>query len=182
MSNKQDYIHKVLITHEEIVAYCKQLAHDIEAQYEGKQLTLVCILKGSVPFLAELSQHFTRPDVIFEYIRVSSYEGETTETAGKVNITHATFDSLAGQHVIIVEDIIDTGLTIDAVYKMLEMTGAESIKVATLLDKSERRRIDWEPDFVGFAIPNHFVIGFGLDYNEKYRNLSDIVIPNPEKL
>jgi len=182
MSMKQDYVQSVLITHEEIVAYCRQLAADIEAQYEGKPLTLVCILKGSVPFLAELSQHFTRTDIIFEYMRVSTYNGETTERTNEANITNRTFDSLVGQHVIIIEDIIDTGITIAAVYENLRTYGAESIKVAALLDKQERRIVEWQPDFVGFVIPNQFVIGFGLDYNEQYRNLKDIVIPKPEKL
>jgi len=182
MSSKQDYIQRVLISHEEIVAYCQSLARSIEAQYEGKPLTLVCILKGSVPFLAELSKHFTRTDVIFEYIRVSSYEGATTETTGKAKLTNMTFTSLEGQHVIIIEDIIDTGLTIAAVYESLSTYGAASLKVATLLDKVERRLVDWKPDFVGFTIPNEFVIGFGLDYDEKYRNLKDIVVPNSEEL
>jgi len=182
MSSKPDYVREVLISHEKIVEYCAQLARMIETEYKGKNLTLVCVLKGSIPFLAELSQHFTRPDVIFEYIRVSTYEGKTRERTREAVITSSTFDSLDGQHVIIIEDIIDTGLTIAAIYDKLLTYNPESIKVATLLDKSARRVVEWQPDFVGFAIPNEFVVGFGLDYDERYRNLKDIIIPYPEKL
>lgn len=182
MSNKKDYVKEVLVTHEEIVAYCKILAQTIEEQYQDRSLTILGTLKGSVPFLAELAKHFTRDDINFEYIRASSYEGKAMETTGDVQITAATFASLAGQNVIILEDIIDTGLTVRALYEYLQNHGAQSIQMATLLDKPERRLVQVEADFVGFSIPNYFVVGFGLDYNEKYRNLMDVVIPYPDKL
>lgn len=180
--SKKDYIKEVLITHDEIVAYCETLAQTIEKDYKGQNLTLLCLLKGSVPFIAELSKHFTRDDINYEYLRASSYEGASTESAGEVTISSATYDSLKGQNVIVIEDIIDTGYTLSAVYKYLIDEGVNSVKIATLLDKPERREIEIEPDYIGFSIPNHFVIGFGLDYNEKYRNLKDIVIPHPEKI
>jgi len=178
----KDYVKEVLITHEQIVAFCQELASTIEHEYKGKSFILLCILKGSVPFLAELSKHFTRDDINYEYIRASSYEGESMNTSGEVKITNATFDSVKDQDIIILEDIIDTGHTLSILQKYLIDSGAKSVKIATLLDKPERREIDIVPDYVGFSIPNHFVIGFGLDYNEKYRNLKDIVIPYPEKL
>lgn len=181
MSTK-DYLKEVLITNEQIVEYCKELAATLEADYEGKELHILCVLKGSVPFLAELSKHFTRDDINFEYIRASSYEGETTDSKGTVQLSNKTYDTLAGKDVLILEDIIDTGLTLQALTNYLGTEGAKSIKVATLLDKPERREVTIEADYVGFTIPNHFVIGFGLDYDEKYRNLKDIVIPYPDKI
>ncbi|GBU10647.1 hypoxanthine phosphoribosyltransferase [Erysipelotrichaceae bacterium] len=178
-----DYIKEVLITHEEIVSYCKRLAIEIEDTFsEEEEIILLCVLKGSLPFTAELLPNFKRPNVICEFIRASSYEGKTSESKGVIDISCNTLEIIEGKTIIILEDILDTGKTLEAIKGYLMAKGAKEVKVATLLDKPERRIVDIYADYVGFTIPNHFVIGFGLDYDEKYRNLKDIVIPYPEKL
>ncbi|MGL5042609.1 MAG: hypoxanthine phosphoribosyltransferase [Culicoidibacterales bacterium] len=182
MSNT-DYIKEVLVTHEEIIAFCKKMAADLELSYSSdEEIVLLCVLKGSLPFMAELLKHFTRNNVVCEFLRASSYEGQSTESKGIVDISCNTFDSIEGRNIIILEDILDTGRTLQAVSDYLFAKGAKSVKIATLLDKPQRRVVDVKADYVGFTIKDHFVIGFGLDYDEKYRNLKDIVIPYPEKL
>lgn len=129
---------------------------------------MVALLKGSVPFLAELVKHIDL-DIQFDFMDVSSYEG--TESIGDIKINKDLDCSVKGLSILLVEDIVDTGRTLKEVTKLLKNKGAEDVKVVSLLDKPDRRTVEIEADYVGFEIPNEFVIGFGLDYDQKYRNL-----------
>lgn len=180
--NDTTFIKEIIATNEDIVATCKRIAEEIERDFEGEPLTLLCVLKGSLPFTAELIKHFKRQDVELEFLRASSYEGSTTESKGIVDLSCNTFHEIDGKNIVVIEDILDTGRTLQAVNDYLYAKHAKTIKLCTLLDKPERREIDISADYVGYTIPNHFVIGFGLDYNEAYRGMPDIVIPHPDKL
>ena len=160
----------ILVSEEEIVAKCKVLGAQISHDYRaiGEIPLLVAILKGSVPFLAELVKHIDI-DVEFDFMDVSSYEG--TESIGDVRIIKDLDRSIKGTRILLVEDIVDTGRTIREVTRLLLNKGATEVKIVSLLDKPSRRVIEISADYVGFEIPNEFVVGFGLDFNEKYRNL-----------
>lgn len=163
-------IKKILIDEVQIVERCKELGKEIKEDYESRnEIPLVVgLLKGSVPFLAELIKHIDL-DIRFEFMDVSSYEG--TESIGDVKVNLDLQTSVKGIPVLLVEDIVDTGRTIQEVKRLLKNKGASEVKIVSLLDKPERREIDIEADFVGFEVPNEFVVGFGLDFNQKYRNL-----------
>lgn len=161
-------IKKILVSEEEIIERSKELGAQISSDYNGKTPILIALLKGSVPFLAELMKYITI-DMETEFMDVSSYEG--TESTGEVKIVKDLDRSIKGCDVLIVEDIVDTGRTLNTVKNLLYSKGANSVKVATLLNKKERRVVDIDAEYVGFNIPDEFVIGFGLDYNQKYRNL-----------
>ncbi len=168
-------IEEVLISYDEIVKRAKEIGEEISSEYRGKRPILIGLLKGSVPFLAELMKHIT-VDMEIDFMDVSSYEG--TESTGDVRINKDLENSVKDDDLIIVEDIIDTGKTLKKVIEILYSKGAKSVKVATLLDKPEGRiaSCDIEGDYVGFTVPNRFLVGFGLDYNQKYRNLPYIGI------
>lgn len=163
-------IKKVLVSEQEIQKRCAELGKQITDEYRAKELVPICvaILKGSVPFLVNVIKYIDM-DVEFDFMAVSSYEG--TESIGDVKIIMDLNRSIKGEHILLVEDIIDTGRTLKEVTKLLFNKGAASVKIVTLLDKPSRRIIDITADYVGFEIPNEFVVGFGLDFNEKYRNL-----------
>lgn len=162
-------VDKVIVSHEQIVNRCQELAVEIKEFYKDKKPPiLVALLKGSVPFLAELMRHIEL-DVEVDFMDVSSYDG--TESIGDVRILKDLDRSIKDENILLVEDIVDTGRTVLEVTKMLYNKKASDVKVVTMLDKPSRRVVDVEADFIGFEIPNEFVIGFGLDYNEKYRNL-----------
>lgn len=162
-------IKKVLVSHEAIVERSQELAKEITEAYKGeKPPLLVALLKGSVPFLAELMK-WLELDVEVDFMDVSSYEG--TESVGDVRILKDLDQSIKEDNILLVEDIVDTGKTLQEVTKLLYNKGAADVKIVSLLDKPERRLVDIKADFIGFTIPNEFVVGFGLDYNEKYRNL-----------
>ncbi len=162
-------IKKILVTEEEIVAKCKELGQILATDYADKNPILVGILKGSIPFMAELMKHIDA-HVETDYMVVSSYHGGT-ESSGTVKIIKDLDNSVAGRHIIFVEDIIDTGRTLKELKELFALRQAASIKIATLLDKPEGRVVEIEPDYTCFTIPNEFVVGFGLDYDENYRNL-----------
>ena len=163
-------VKKILVSEEEIVRRCKELGEEITKDYEKKnELPLVVgLLKGSVPFLAELVKYLDM-DIWYEFMDVSSYEG--SESIGDVKVNLDLRSSVKGVPVLLVEDIIDTGRTVQEVKRLLKHKGASEVRVVSLLDKPDRRVVDIEADYVGFKVPNEFVIGFGLDYNQKYRNL-----------
>lgn len=165
-----DDIERVLITEGEIEKRCQELAQEIEADYiaEGKMPIVVGLLKGSVPFMAELIKYFTQP-IEIDFMSVSSYAG--AESIGDVKIDKDMDLSSRSKHVLIVEDIVDTGRTLKEVKKLFYNKGASDVKVVALLDKPERRVVDITADYTGFTVPNEFVVGYGLDYNQKYRNL-----------
>ncbi|HFR3411765.1 TPA: hypoxanthine phosphoribosyltransferase, partial [Streptococcus suis] len=162
-------IKKVLVSEEEIIAKSKELGQILAQDYADKNPLLVGILKGSIPFMAELMKHIDA-HVETDYMVVSSYHGGT-ESSGTVKIIKDLDNSVAGRHIIFVEDIIDTGRTLKELKELFALRQAASIKIATLLDKPEGRVVEIEPDYTCFTIPNEFVVGFGLDYNENYRNL-----------
>ncbi len=159
---------KVLISEEEVDKRVKEIAKQIEKEYRGKVITLICILKGSVFFTVNLAKNIDE-DVRLEFIRVSSYDGE--ESTGEIKMKLDLKDSIQGKDVIVVEDIIDTGRTLSYLLEYLKMKNPNSIKLCTLLDKPDRRVVDVDVDYVGFKIPDKFVVGYGLDADEKYRNL-----------
>ncbi|HEM3195873.1 hypoxanthine phosphoribosyltransferase [Streptococcus suis] len=162
-------IKKILVSEEEIVAKCKELGQILATDYADKNPILVGILKGSIPFMAELMKHIDA-HVETDYMVVSSYHGGT-ESSGTVKIIKDLDNSVAGRHIIFVEDIIDTGRTLKELKELFALRQAASIKIATLLNKPEGRVVEIEPDYTCFTIPNEFVVGFGLDYDENYRNL-----------
>ena len=159
---------KVLIDEEKLQARIKEMAEQLMEEYKGKEITLICILKGSIFFTADLAKRIDG-DVRVDFVRVSSYNGE--ESTGEIRMKLDLKDSIQGKDVIIIEDIIDTGRTLKYLKEYLKIKKPNSIKVCTLLDKKERRVCDMEPDYVGFTIPDKFVVGYGMDYDEKYRNL-----------
>lgn len=169
-------IQEILFSLEEIQRRTKMVAQQINQDYAGKTLILVGLLKGSVPFMAELMRYLT-VDVRIDFMDVSSYTGVQS---GQVVIKKDMEQDIEGKDVLIVEDIIDTGNTLYNIKKMLEERKCTSCKIVTLLDKVESRKIDIHADYVGYDIPNVFVVGFGLDFNEKYRELPYIGILKKE--
>ena len=163
-------IKKVLISESEIISRCKELGMQIKADYEARKEVplLVGLLKGSVPFMAELMKHIDM-DITFDFMDVSSYEG--TQSVGNIRVVKDLDSSINGVSILLVEDIVDTGRTLAEVKRMLLNKGAKEVKVVSLLDKPSRRVVEIDADFVGFEVPNEFVVGYGLDFNQKYRNL-----------
>ena len=159
---------KVLITEQEIASRTRELAEQIQREYNNEEIVIVCILKGATFFAVELAKRI-ESDTIIDFMKVSSYEG--TESTGKINFTLDISEDITGKNVLIVEDIVDTGRTLAYVKKYLESKNPKSVKICTMLNKKERRVINLNPEYVAFDIPDKFVIGYGLDYDEKYRNL-----------
>lgn len=160
---------KTLIDEEKLQKRIEEMAQQIEEEYKGKEITLICILKGSVFFTVDLAKRING-DVKLEFIRVSSY-GEGTESSGEIKMKLDLKDSINGKDVIVIEDIIDTGRTLSYLIEYLKMKKPNSVKLCTLLDKPDRRVKQVNVDYTGFQIPDKFVIGYGLDFDEKYRNL-----------
>jgi hypoxanthine phosphoribosyltransferase len=163
-----DYTIKTLLTREEVEKRIKELAKEIEKDYCGKDLLVIGLLKGSIMFMSDLIKEMDLP-VMIDFMSVSSYSGTTS--TGVINVLKDTDISVKDKDVLIVEDIIDTGLTLSHVKKLLEDRGAKSLKICTLLDKPSRRTVEMKGDYVGFEIPDEFVVGYGLDYDQHHRNL-----------
>lgn len=174
-----DDVAEVLLTEDQIQARVAELGARISADYAGRQLTLVSVLKGSLPFMADLMRSLAIP-VRIDLMEVSSYGGATTESSGLVRILKDLSTSIEDQDVLIVEDIIDTGLTLNYLLRYLRGKKPASLQVCTLLDKPARRLVEIPVDYVGFTIPDRFVVGYGLDYNELYRNLRFVGVLRPE--
>lgn len=173
-----DDIREILVSEEQLKAKVAELGAQISRDYEGKNLIMVAILKGSVIFMADLMRAVTLPAKI-DFMVVSSY-GSGTNTSGLVKIIKDFDQDLAGKDVLIVEDILDTGVTLSNLKPMLMLRNPNSIKICTILNKPSRRKADIEPDYCGFNVPDEFVVGYGLDYDEKYRNLPFIGVLKPE--
>ena len=173
-----DDILRVLYSEEELEAKCAELGAQISKDYEGKNLLLVSVLKGAVVFMTDLMRHITVPCSI-DFMVVSSY-GSGVKTSGVVKIVKDLDGDLAGKDLLIVEDILDTGMTLHYLKQLLQDRNPNSIRIATLLDKPERRRAAVRADYVGYQVPDEFVVGYGLDYDEKYRNLPYVGILKPE--
>lgn len=174
----EDDVAEVLITREEIQKKTTELARRITADYEGKNLLLVCILKGGLIFLADLMRQIRLPLEI-DFMAVSSY-GDRTQSSGVVRILMDLERNVEGRDVLIVEDIIDTGRTLNYITHNLRTRRPASLKICTLLNKPARRVLDIPIDYVGFEIPDRFVIGYGLDYGQIYRNLPFVGVLKPE--
>ena len=173
-----DFIKKVLFSREELSDTAKRLGKQISEDYKDKNLLLVSLLKGSVLFMADLMREITLPCAI-DFMSVSSYTG-TKNSGGNVNILKDLNIDIKGYDVLIVEDILESGYTLKCVTEMFKLRNPASIKICTLLDKPNCRKTDIEAEYVGHKIPDDFVIGYGMDYNEKYRNLPFIGILNPK--
>jgi hypoxanthine phosphoribosyltransferase len=172
-------IGEVLVSEEEIAAKVRELGLRIAADHGDRPLTLVSVLKGSLPFMADLMRAIPIP-VRIDLMEVSSYGGTTTESSGLVRILKDLSASIEGEDVLIVEDIIDTGLTLNYLLRYLRGKNPRSLRICTLLDKPARRLVDIPVDYVGFTIPDQFVVGYGLDYGEFYRNLRFVGVLRPE--
>lgn len=168
---------KVLVTREEIQATVKALGEKITADYAGKEPVLIGILKGAVVFYSDLIREIDLP-LTTEFMAISSY-GSATKTSGVVQVLKDLNRDITGKDVMIVEDIVDSGMTLSYLKKYLADRGAASIRIVTLLDKPARRRVDLKTDYSCFTIPDEFVVGYGLDFDEKYRNLPDIGVLHP---
>ena len=160
---------KVLVPEEDVAKRIKELGEQISKDYAGKQVHLICVLKGGVFFMCELAKRITVP-VSMDFMSVSSY-GDGTKSSGVVKIAKDLDETLEGKNVLIVEDIIDSGRTLYYLMDILCKRNPKSMKLCTLLDKPERRVKDVKVDYVGFNIPDEFVVGYGLDYAQRYRNL-----------
>ena len=174
-------IKEVLISPEEIDALTTKIAAEIDRDYKDspRKLLLLCILKGSVVFMGELMKKISLP-IEIDFMKVSSY-GSGTSSSGQINIMLDLYrNDMADIDIIVIEDIIDSGKTLSHLKKYLELKGANSVKTCTLLDKPSRREVDFTPDYVGKEVPDEFVVGFGLDFDEKYRNLPYIGVLKEE--
>ncbi|MDY3367078.1 hypoxanthine phosphoribosyltransferase [Zhenhengia yiwuensis] len=174
----QNDIGRVLLSEAEIVAKVKELGDKLTEEYRGKELLVVGILKGSNVFMSDLIRQINIPLKI-DFMMVSSY-GNATESTGVVKIIKDIEQSISGKHLLIVEDIIDSGLTLKYLKEMLETRKPASIKLCTLLDKPARRKENVDVDYVGFEMPDEFLVGYGIDYAEYYRNLPYIGVLKPE--
>ena len=172
-----DDVEKILVDEKEIKEICKRLGEQISKDYAGKKLLLVSVLKGAVVFLADLMREITC-DCELDFMAVSSYSG--TKTTGVVKFKKDMDVDPEGQDSLIVEDILDSGITLSYLKKVLIDRNAASVKVCTFLDKPSNRKADIEAEYVGKAVPDEFVIGYGLDYNEKYRNLPFVGVLSPK--
>lgn len=171
-------VSEVLLTEEQIQQRIRELAEQISADYKGKDLLLVCILKGGILFLTDLMRQLDTPHAI-DFMAISSY-GAGTESSGVVRILMDLNTSIEGKNVLIVEDIVDTGHTLDYILRNLSTRNPASLRVCALLNKPSRRQVDVPIHYIGFDIPNKFVIGYGLDFGEKYRNLPFVGVLKPE--
>ena len=165
---------RILLSHDEIRSRVKELADVINTDYQGKSLLLISVLKGAAVFLCDLMRELTLP-VEIDFMAVSSY-GKSTSTSGVVRILKDLDASIENRHVLIVEDIIDTGLTLSYLREHLLSRNPASLKIVALLDKPERRKAEIEADYCGFQVPDEFLVGYGLDYNEQHRNHPDICV------
>jgi hypoxanthine phosphoribosyltransferase len=165
---------KVLLSQEQIQARIAELGKEISRDFAGTEPHLVGVLKGAYAFLGDLARQIDLP-ITMDFIAVSSY-GAATKSSGEVRLTKDLDQGLEGRHLIVVEDIVDTGLTLNYLVNVLNARGPRTLKVATLLSKPSRRLVDVPVDYVGFSIDDHFVVGYGMDFNEKYRNMPDIKI------
>src|SRR5437870_1445692 len=169
---------EVLLSESQIAAKVAELGRQITIDYAGRELTLVSVLKGSLPFMADLMRAIEIP-VRIDLMEVSSYGGLTTESSGLVRILKDLSSSIDGRDVLLVEDIIDTGLTLNYLLRYLRGKNPRSLRICALLDKPARRLVDIGIDYVGFTIPDQFVVGYGLDYGELYRNLRYVGVLRP---
>lgn len=165
---------KVLYSKETIEKRVREIAQTLSDDYEGRNVVFVCILKGAFIFLADLLRHLPIPHTI-DFMRVASY-GSGTVSSGKISITKDIETDIEGRDVVIIEDIIDTGITLAFLKNKLQEKNPRSLKICALLDKKARREVEIDADYVGFSMDEGFVVGYGLDFNERFRSLPDIYV------
>lgn len=175
--NFKDDMQEILLDEQSLSTRVHELAGQISSDYEGKEVLLVCILKGAVMFFADLARCLTVSCQI-DFMGISSY-GNDVKTSGIVRIAKDLDTSITGKHVLIVEDIMDSGLTLNHLTQLLHSRNPESLRIVCLLDKPERRECDISPDYCGFIIPNKFVVGYGLDFQGRYRQLPYVGVLKP---
>lgn len=173
-----DHMERILYTSEQIEQKVKQLGDQLSAAFAGEEPIFIGVLKGSFMFMSDLIKHVTVP-IEIDFMSVSSY-GHGTSTSGTVTIRKDLDIDVSGRDVVIVEDIIDSGITLDYLMNLFQQREAKSITLVTLFDKPSGRKVDLEPDYCGFQLPDAFVVGYGLDYAERYRNLPYLGILKPE--
>ena len=167
----------VLISEEEVSRRIKEMAAQINEMFAGKELHLVCVLRGGAFFMCELAKHLNMP-VSLDFMSVSSY-GSATKSSGVVKIVKDLDEPIKDRDVLVVEDIVDSGRTLSYLMDMLRDRGPRSLHLCTLLDKPERRRVDIKADYIGTSVPDEFIVGYGLDYAERYRNLPYVGVLKP---
>ena len=175
---KNNEIDEILITEEEIREKVTELGKKITRDYQGKDLVFIGVLRGAIIFMSDLARAISIP-MIFDFMAISSY-GAATESSGVVRILKDLDETIVGKDVLVVEDIVDTGLTLDYLLRILKSRKPASLKVCTFLNKSARRKVKVKVDYLGFDIPNKFVVGYGLDYAGKFRNVPFVFTLNPE--
>jgi hypoxanthine phosphoribosyltransferase len=169
---------EVLFSREQIAERVAELGRQIDQDYSGQSIVLLGVLKGAAIFLADMARNITVNNT-FDFVAVSSY-GKGQKTSGAVKLIKDVDQPIEGKHVIVVEDILDTGLTLDFLKKLFLQHKPQSLRIAALLDKPSRRLVKIDADYVGFSIPNKFVVGYGMDYAERFRNLPDICLMPPD--
>jgi hypoxanthine phosphoribosyltransferase len=180
MQNYREFLEEILIPEDVLKTRIAELGEEISQDYQGKDLHLICILRGGVVFLADLMRQITIPNTI-DFMAVSSYGAGARKTTGQVRISLDLKEDIRNREVLLVEDIVDSGYTIASVLELLRTRHPISLRVCTLLDKAARREIDVPIDYCGFTIPDKFVFGYGLDLDELYRNLPFIGTVNPDR-
>ena len=170
-------IERVLLSEEQLRQRVRELGEEISKEYAGKEILMIGVLRGAVMFMADLARAITVP-VMIDFMAVSSY-GTSTSSSGIVRILKDLDEEVAGKHVLIVEDIVDSGLTLSYLVDNIKSRQPASVRICTLLNKPERRKVDLEVNYNGFVVPDEFVVGYGLDYAEKYRNVPFIGILKP---
>jgi len=179
MDNYMKNVKGVLVSKEQLNQKVKELGQELTRDYDGKNPLFIGVLKGCVVFFSDLIRE-VKVDCQIDFMVVSSY-GAGTTTTGEVKVIKDVNTPLENRHVVIIEDIVDSGVTLNYLVNLLKFRGAKSVEICTLLDKPERRKRDVYPKYKGFVIPNEFVVGYGLDYDEQYRNLPEIcILENPQ--
>lgn len=178
MSSMTNDVARVVLTAEDIAQRVKELGQQISRDYQGNAPVLIGVLKGAIMFIVDLAREIDLPTE-FDFMAISSY-GANTQSSGVVRITKDLDRSISGRHALVVEDIVDTGLTLKYLLENLSTRGPASLRVCALLDKQKARKADVKLDYIGFAIPDEFVVGYGLDYAERYRNLPFVGVLRPE--
>lgn len=172
------HVERILIPASAIARRVDELAATISLDYDGREVLAVGILKGSTIFLADLVRALDLP-VTMDFVAISSY-GASTTSSGVVRILKDLDDNIGGRHILIIEDVVDTGLTLNYLLENLRTRGPASVRICALLDKPSRRKVPVPIDYLGFTIPDEFVVGYGLDYNQRYRNLRDVCVLKKE--
>ena len=178
MKNMRDDLERILYTEETLAEVVKQLGARISEDYQDKNLLIVGILKGSLVFMADLMRRITIPCDI-DFLAVSSY-GSGVKSSGEVRVLKDLESKLEGKDLLLIEDILDSGTTLSYIKRMLSTRNPSSVRICTLLDKPEGRKTDIKADYIGLTVPNAFIVGYGLDYAQKYRNLPYIAVLKPE--